>query len=142
MLDREDKKESFCIFPFYLDGIEYNQCTLTEIKDLTRPQFICPIRTLRGRGHNGRNFTTEDVDRKYCPTNVVSSCCYPDYLYTFNEEGEVNNTYNGEWELDTDNLKGCLSLNYDAFPITINDPYGAARPVFATCKNTCPGGET
>ena len=43
-LDIEDKKEALCIFPFYLDGIEYNQCTLTEIRDFTRPRFICPIR--------------------------------------------------------------------------------------------------
>merc|ERR1711936_1415415 len=42
--ERRDKKESFCIFPYYLDGIEYNQCTLTEITDFSRPQFICPIR--------------------------------------------------------------------------------------------------
>merc|ERR1711902_206925 len=45
-----------------------------------------------------------------------------------NDEGEV--IYNGEWELDTDNLQGCLG--YDG-------PYTYARPVFATCKNTCPG---
>merc|ERR1711936_877149 len=100
--DIGDKKEPFCIFPFYLDGIEYNQCTLTEIKDFTRPQFICPIRTLKGRGHNGRNFTTEDVDRKYCPTNAVGSSLlsgFPGPInYTFNEEGEVLNN-NGEWEL-------------------------------------------
>ena len=133
-MDRRDRKEPFCLFPFYLDGIEYNQCTLTEIKDFTRPHFICPIRTIKGRGHNGRNFTTEDVDRKFCPTNAVSNSGWPDYVYTFNEEGEVINTYNEEWELDTDNLQGCARGG--------GNPYWYARPVFATCKNTCPGGET
>ena len=91
------------------------------------------IRTIRGRGYNGRNFTAEDVNREYCPTNAVSFSSAPDYVYTFNDVGEINNTYNGEWELDTDNLQGCFG--YD-------DPYFSARPVFATCKNTCPGGET
>ena len=124
--DINDKKEALCIFPFFLDGKEYNQCTLTEIRDFTRPQFICPIRTLRGRRHGGREFITNDVAKKFFPTNAVSNSGSPDYVYTFNDEGEVNNTYNGEWELDTDNLQGCLY----------------ARPVFATCKNTCPGGET
>ena len=84
-------------------------------------------RTIRGRGHNGRNFTTDDVDRKYCPTNAVDIAMGS---YIFNDEGEVLNTFNGEWELDTDNNgQGCR--------------WGrSARPVFATCKNTCPGGET
>ena len=59
-----------------------------------------------------------------------------DFFYTFNDEGEINNTYNGDWELDTDNLQGCK----DDYPV--EDPYYYARPVFATCKNTCPGGET
>jgi len=131
-----DKKEPFCLFPFYLDGIEYNQCTLTEIRDFTRPRFICPIRTIRGRGHNGRNFTTDDVDRKYCPTNAVSYSNWPNFVYTFNEEGEVNNTYNGEWELDSDNLQGCFGVGGSDGE---DGPYYYARPVFATCKNTCPG---
>ena len=95
--------------------------------------FLKPsLRTIKGRGHNGRNFTTKDVGRRYCPTNSVSHSGKPENVYTFNDEGEVNNAYNGEWELDTDNLRGCkddFSLNY-------------IRPVFATCKNTCPGGET
>ena len=93
---------------------------------------MASLRTLRGRGHNGRDFTTEDVDMEHCPTNAVSAFGWPP-IYTFNAEGEVNNTYNGGWELDTDNLHGCA---------VGNDPYAYARPVFATCKNTCPGGET
>ena len=43
-IDIADKKESLCIFPFYLEGREYNQCTLIEIKDFTRPRFVCPVR--------------------------------------------------------------------------------------------------
>ena len=97
------------------------------------------IRTIRGRGHNGRDFTTEDVDRKYCPTNAVSYSNWPNFVYTFNEEGEVNNTYNGEWELDSDNLQGCFGVGGSDGE---DGPYYYARPVFATCKNTCPGGET
>ena len=90
------------------------------------------IRTIRGRGHNGRDFTTEDVDRKYCPTNAIDF--KPSKIvYIFNDKGEINNTYNGEWELDTNNLQGCFGSGMNLFN---------ARPVFATCKNTCPGGET
>ena len=99
--------EALCIFPFYLDGNEYNECTLTEIQDFTKPKFICPIRTLKGRSIN---YTIEDVDQTYCPTN---------------DDGPVINSYNGELELDPN-----------------NDRCGSGRPVFATCKNTCPGGET
>ena len=39
-------------------------------------------------------------------------------------EGPVNNIFNGELELDPE-IEDCDS----------------SRPVFATCKNTCPGGE-
>ena len=49
------------------------------------------------------------------------------HKYTFTGEGEKINNFNGEWELDPDNA-AC-------------DPDYLGRPVFATCKNTCPGGE-
>ena len=109
--DRQDMIEAVCIFPYYIDGIEYNECTLTEIKDFTRPQFICPIRTIKGRDNN---YLIQDVDATYCPT--TNDGLVP-----------VNNTFNGQLELDPDNASGiCL---------------GGLYPVFATCKNTCPGGE-
>ena len=45
-------------------------------------------------------------------------------VYVFNDDGPVYGP-NGEWELDPD-----------------NDQCGyQPRPVFATCKNNCPGGE-
>ena len=44
-------------------------------------------------------------------------------MYEWSEEGPVNGT--GQLELDPDN-KQCE---------------GYERPVFATCKNSCPGGE-
>ena len=44
-------------------------------------------------------------------------------FYEFNDDGPVYGP-NGEWELDPD--------NYDC---------EVHRPVFATCKNNCPGGE-
>ena len=45
-------------------------------------------------------------------------------VYEFNDDGPVYGP-NGEWELDPDN--------------DLCDQY--TRPVFATCKNNCPGGE-
>ena len=50
-------------------------------------------------------------------------------VYGWSEEGPVYGP-NGELELDPDNQQ-C---------ITNSNVYGA-RPVFATCKNNCPGGE-
>ena len=117
--DRTDGIEAECIFPYHLDGKEYNQCTLSEVTGFSRPVFRCPIRTIRGRG---TNYTTEDMDREYCPTNFIENGLYP-----------VNNTYNGEFELDPANRQRCFR---DSFP------YWNGRPAFATCKNTCPGGET
>ena len=91
--------------------------------------FVCPIRTIKGRGNN---YTTQDATARYCPTNAI------DFIgggqYDFNAAGPVYNEYNGElqWELDPDNNVGCLGEP---------DLY-LGRPVFAICKNTCPGGET
>ena len=106
--DRLDKVEALCIFPYHLDGKEYNECTLTEIKDFSRPRFVCPIRTIKNRD---TNYTIADVDTNYCPT-----------------DGPVNNTFNGELELDPES-DDC------------GNPLFSGRPAFATCKNTCPGGE-
>ena len=47
-------------------------------------------------------------------------------MYVFNDEGAVHGP-NGEWELDPD------------LPFASCDLY--PRPVFATCKNNCAGGE-
>ena len=52
-------------------------------------------------------------------------------MYQFNEDGPVYGP-NGEWELDPNNVDGCCTS-------TTSSCY--ARPVFATCKNNCPGGE-
>ena len=48
----------------------------------------------------------------------------------FNDDGPVYGP-NGEWELDPD--------NYQCYDGSIG--FGFTRPVFATCKNNCPGGE-
>ena len=44
-------------------------------------------------------------------------------MFDFNDDGPVYGP-NGEWELDPENDQCLLT-----------------RPVFATCKNNCPGGE-
>ena len=53
----------------------------------------------------------------------------PPYLFEFNEDGPVYGP-NGLWELDPDNDL-CLMPFANFW----------ARPLFATCKNNCPGGE-
>ena len=45
-------------------------------------------------------------------------------MFDFNDDGPVYGP-NGEWELDPENDQCLLT-----------------RPVFATCKNNCPGGES
>ena len=122
--DRFLRNEAECIFPFILDGQEHNECTLSgQLLGFTRPQFICPIRTLRGRG---TNYTTADSDTIYCPTNSYN------YNLNTNCDSQLGFTPhplygpNNQWELDPDN-ENCIELE--------------KKSVFATCKNTCPGGE-
>lgn len=116
--DRFIMNEAECIFPFYLDGEEQKECTPSIEKDFRRPQFICPIRTLKGRG---TNYTTDDIDTTYCPTNYNSSI-YATPKFTSRPVFSPNR----QWELDPDN-ENCIDEE--------------KKSAFATCKNTCPGGE-
>ena len=87
----------------------------SPVLGFTRPQFICPIRTLRDRG---RNYTTADSDTAFCPTNYDSNISGFTSAPVF--------APNNQWELDPDN-NNCIEAD--------------KRVPFATCKNTCPGGE-
>ena len=55
-------------------------------------------------------------------------------MYEWSEEGPVYGP-NGQLELDPDNQR-CIGYLVD-LPAT----FTGRRPVFATCKNNCPGGE-
>ena len=64
-------------------------------------------------------------------------------MYKWNGEGPVYGP-NGELELDPENQdcntnSGDVDEDIPKPPIWAADGY--ARPVFATCKNNCPGGE-
>ena len=121
--DRFVRNEAECIFPFTLDNVTHDECTLSQQLGFTRPQFICPIRTLRGRG---TNYTTADSDNIYCPTNsgFFDSDLNPDPHLAFSS----NPVYgpNNQWELDPDNNNCSVAVR---------------KSPFASCKNTCPGGE-
>ena len=74
--DRRDGIEAPCLFPFTLNGESHNSCIMDEIEDFTRPVFRCPIRTVKGAGPNGTDYTNthltgnEDLRGEYfCPTN-------------------------------------------------------------------------
>ena len=58
-------------------------------------------------------------------------------VYEWSKEGPVYGP-NGLLQLDPDNqLCKRTTTDYDLFTSEIN----GIRPVFATCKNNCPGGE-
>ena len=70
-------------------------------------------------------------------SDTILSCSVGTYensddhiVYEFNDDGPVYGP-NGELELDPDNDQ-CKPCPYCS---------GYTRPVFATCKNNCPGGE-
>ena len=74
-------------------------------------------------------------------SDSILSCSVGDYFdsdvkkwnYLFNADGQVLGP-NGQWQLDPD-----LPCESDLIP-GFSVSYGT-RPVFATCKNNCPGGE-
>ena len=80
----------------------------------------------------------EYVNHKQTQSNIILSCSVFAYLnesgqvvYGWNAGGPVYGP-NGELELDPE-LNPYLTCNGYTF--------GGVRPVFATCKNNCPGGE-
>ena len=101
--------------------------------------FRCPIRTVKGAGPAGTDYTDQhltgggiasdgaaDLAGVFCPTNaigVLGLSADGEIVYEWADPGPVRGP-TGELELDPG-----------------NDLCGAGRPVFATCKNNCPGGE-
>ena len=119
----------------------HTECLTDQIEGFIRPIFRCPIRTVKGAGPQGTDYTDQhltgdggivpdgaaDLGGFFCPTNAIG-------LLGLNSQGEIEYEWaapgpvrgpHGELELDPDNgLCG-----------------GASRAVFAVCKNNCPGGE-
>ena len=140
--DRRDGIEAPCLFPFTLNGKSHSSCIMEEIEDFARPVFRCPIRTVKGVGSN-YNTSVHELGTS-CPTNrwqclmlrhsdTILSCSVGASLselgqlvYVWEEGKEPVYGPNGELELDPDNQQ-C--------------PASSKRPLFATCKNNCPGGE-
>ena len=128
-----DELEAPCIFPFTVNGGETNNvCIMDAIQDFTRPVFRCPIRTIKGAGPNGTDYTDqhliggENLQGYFCPTNSIGT-----YL---NESGEVDYLFNADGAVYGPN--GQLQLDPDN-----SDCDGLIKPVFGTCNNNCPGGQ-
>ena len=73
--DTRDGLEAKCLFPFSLNGESHSSCIMDEIEDFTRPVFRCPIRTVKGAGPNGTDYTDTHLTGGmqlggfFCPTN-------------------------------------------------------------------------
>ena len=73
--DREEYTEAPCLFPFTLNGESHSTCIMDELEDFTRPVFRCLIRTVKGAGPNGTDYTDEhltggeNLQGDFCPTN-------------------------------------------------------------------------
>ena len=79
--DAEDKIEAICLFPFILNGESRTACIMDQLTNFTRPVFRCPIRTVKGAGPNGTDYTDELLtggavgtglftQGLFCPTNT------------------------------------------------------------------------
>ena len=136
--DQRDGIEAECIFPFSLNGVTHDSCIMDEIEDFTRPVFRCPIRTVKGAGPEGTDYTDEHIigggalEGYFCPTNSISASLNESghLVYEWNSAGPVFGD-NGQLQLDPDNFL-CCCCGFERC---------GARPVFATCNNNCPGGE-
>ena len=130
-----DETEAPCIFNFTINGGEsQNGCIMDAIQDFTRPVFRCPVRTIKGAGPNGTDYTDEhliggeNLQGYFCPTNSIGT-------YR-NETGEVDYLYNEEGPVY--GPTGLLELDPDK---DYADCDGLIKPVFGTCNNDCPGGQ-
>ena len=70
-----DGIEAPCLFPFTLNGVTHDTCVMDELEDFTRPVFRCPIRTVKGAGPDGTDYTDfhltggPSLQGEFCPTN-------------------------------------------------------------------------
>ena len=103
--------EEECKFPFYYNGVEYNECILYEEEDFVYPVFRCPIRDVTTKIDGINSFTTSSLVEGHCIADDVE---YDDY----NPQNPAN------FLLDP-NIE-CLSYN--------------KRLPFSQCKNNCRGG--
>ena len=55
--DLAEGTETPCLFLFTLNGESHDTCIMDEIEDFTRPVFRYLIRTLKGAGPNGIEYT-------------------------------------------------------------------------------------
>ena len=76
--DKEDGIEAPCLFPFTLNGTNHNACIMDKLTNFTRPVFRCPIRTVKGAGPHGTDYTEEHLtggggfnglQGEFCPSN-------------------------------------------------------------------------
>ena len=73
--DTRDGIEAKCLFPFSLNGESHDTCLMSAVEDFTRPVFLCPIRTVKGAGPTGTDYTDTHLTGGpylaggYCPTN-------------------------------------------------------------------------
>ena len=125
--DLRNDVEAPCLFPYTINGQSFSTCITDEINDFTRPVFRCPIRHIKGIV---TDYTDEHLvgnlrlQGEFCPTNTINASEPGPVVYIFNDDGPVYGP-NGELELDPGN-QNCSRYTL---------------PVFATCKNNCPGGK-
>ena len=73
--DRRDGIEAPCLFPFTLNGETHESCLMGSIEGFTRPIFRCPIRSVKGAGPDGTDYTDihlsggPNLGGYFCPTN-------------------------------------------------------------------------
>ena len=73
--DRRDRIEAPCLFPFTLNGEVHTTCITAGIDGFTRPIFRCPIRSVKGAGPDGTDYTDIHLSGGaellgfFCPTN-------------------------------------------------------------------------
>ena len=72
------------------------------------------------------SLTFINIDYSDSILSCSDGCNYAESEYYWNADGPVYGP-NGQWELDPD--------------LPSSQCQGFTRPVFATCKNNCPGGE-
>ena len=121
----QDDVQTKCVFPFYLDAIQYSKCILLDQNGLLTPVFRCPIRSVKNQKiGNIYSYTQEQLQfgdvytslNGYCPTN-----------------SHADPTQAGPPVIGANGLEELDPTNTDCDPSQL-------RPIFSTCSNNCPGG--
>ena len=84
-----NRDERECIFPFYYNGVLYNECALFEQEGFVYPVFRCPVRNITTKRDGINDFKEVELTAGYCAIQPTAEEAAEGQLVTLNPDDET-----------------------------------------------------